>query len=321
MKKELFLAFQDLAKINKIELTQKASFVDDKDLGKFLQPDILKHFTLKDLINLSSTNKKLNEKMRPVIDKKRRELESYQKFFKNLGLNATIENIDQAAEINVSVPRSSNELVTVPNFNLPKLKILKINHRKFDTVPNFELPNLEKLDLSYNQLVSVPNFKQSSLPKLKDLNLGNNELTTIPNFDLPNLENFSLHGNQLVTVPDFNLPKLKELYMGYNNLTKIPNFKNMGSLEWFIISNNKLDSVPDFRYLNALENINIGFNNLTSIPKFNQPNLKLIDLGVNKLDSFPDFDTNNVSFILFENNFDEETKRELREKYQGYIMI
>src|SRR3972149_6813920 len=48
----------------------------------------------------------------------------------------------------------SNQLTTVPNFNLPNLHTLSLYNNKLTTVPDFNLPNLQIFDLSYNQLTT-----------------------------------------------------------------------------------------------------------------------------------------------------------------------
>jgi len=72
---ELYNAFYNLAKINKIDLSQKANFDpnDSRDIESIKL--VSKNLTLKDMIALSSTNKKMREGLTPLIENKRQELE------------------------------------------------------------------------------------------------------------------------------------------------------------------------------------------------------------------------------------------------------
>src|SRR3972149_5713515 len=72
----------------------------------------------------------------------------------------------------------SNQLTTVPDFNLPNLQILYLYNNQLTTVPNFNLPRLQYLYLYNNQLTIVPDF---NLPMLQILYLSSNQLTTVPN--------------------------------------------------------------------------------------------------------------------------------------------
>ena len=100
---------------------------------------------------------------------------------------------------------------------LKDLQIFDLYSNQLTTVPNFNLPNLQTLVLDNNQLTTVPDF---NLPSLQKLSLRNNQLTTVPNFNLPSLQILDFDNNQLTTVPDFNLPNLGIFYLNYNQLTE-----------------------------------------------------------------------------------------------------
>src|SRR3989304_5428998 len=144
----LISAFQELAKINKIELKLKAG-MDPKLSENLLQDPIIismaKKWSLKEAINFSSTNKKYKKLMEPIIEKKIKKIKENQtKWVNDLHINLTEEELNNIIFLDLSY----NMLTYFPN--------------------NLELPNLTRLDLSVNELTGFSD--NISFPNLEFLN-------------------------------------------------------------------------------------------------------------------------------------------------------
>jgi len=236
-KRELIDAFQNLSKINKIDLNMKANF-NPHTIGL-----ISKNLTLKEMINLSLTNKKMRETMIPIIENKKRELEELRIWLKGLPRpkNYTIEQLDQLNDLDLW----NNKLTSFPNLNLPNLQELELGNNQLTSIPNLNLPNLQRLYLSNNHLKEFPAMSLN-LPNLQTLYLGNNHLTEFPNLNLPNLQDLLLDNNQLTSFPNLNLPKLQILYLDNNRLTSFPNL-NLPKLQYMTLKGNLLSEIEKER--------------------------------------------------------------------------
>jgi len=109
--------------------------------------DLSKNLTLKEMINLFSTNKK----MKAMIEKKKKELESYKLWLSKLPnpQNYTIEELDKETKLYLY----DNNITNIPNFNLPKLQLLDLSDNKLKKIPMLILlPNLQILNLTDNPL-------------------------------------------------------------------------------------------------------------------------------------------------------------------------
>ena len=197
-KRELIDAFQNLSKINKIDLPKKANF-NPHTIGL-----ISKNLTLKEMINLSLTNKKMREIMTPIIENKRNSLEELRDWLNGLPNPRyyTIENLDQMKILHLN----NNHLTKLPSLNLPNLKELDLTDNELTEIPTLSLPNLKYLWLNNNQLKFIPNF---NLPNLKELFLYDNNLTEFPNINLPNITLLDLEENLL---PETEKNRLKSIY-------------------------------------------------------------------------------------------------------------
>jgi len=196
---DFYNAFYNLAKINKIDLNKKANF-NPHTIGL-----VAENLTLKDMIRLSATDKKMKEIMKPIIENKRQELEELKNWLSNLPIpqNYTIEQLDQLQFLEVE----SIILIEIPELNLPNLKTLILSNDFLTSMPTLTLlPNLEELSLEDNRLTEIPTLNH---PNLKKLNLNNNNLTTIPNLNLPNLQQLYLISNPL---PETEKARLRSIY-------------------------------------------------------------------------------------------------------------
>src|SRR3989304_6560711 len=64
---------------------------------------------------------------------------------------------------------NSNQLTTVPNFNLPNLQTLYLHNNQLTTVPDFNLPRLQTLHLRNNRFSKEE--KERLREKYKDITL------------------------------------------------------------------------------------------------------------------------------------------------------
>jgi hypothetical protein len=140
---------------------------------------------------------------------------------------------------------------TIPNFNLPKIINLVLDHNLLTGVSNFNMmPTLENLDLNTNQLTgSIPSF---NLPALKSLNLAINKLTgSIPMFNLPNLSALILFNNQLSGC----LPISLKSFCG--KTVNIANNPSLATQDFAAFCANNTGAcaalLPDFRITNIAE--------------------------------------------------------------------
>ena len=165
----------------------------------------------------------------------------------------------------------NNELIELPNWNLPELKYVECHNNKLTAIPNWNnLPKLEILHCYKNNLTEIPNW---NLHNLILLDCSHNKLTTLPNWNFPNLTSLYCSDNILTELPNWNLPKLQILYCYENNLSALPNWNNL----------RKLDILHCYN------------NNLTALPNWNLPNLSYLDCSRNNLENLPDLD--NLPFI------------------------
>ncbi len=195
----------------------------------------------------------------------------------NAALAAPIEKVDLS---------SLNLIVVPPELErLSGLRILDLSNNQLVQVPNFNLPNLARLSLKNNRLAQVPDF---NLPNLTHLILVNNQLSQVPDFNLPHLTHFALGNNKLAQIPNFNLPNLIQLYLEGNQLTEVPNFNLLPALTHLGLGNNKLAQVPNFNLPN-LTQLHLANNQLAEVPNFNLPNLTHLCLNNNQLAQVPNF--------------------------------
>lgn|GEM_PF-1458343 len=166
---------------------------------------------------------------------------------------------------------------SIPNYNLPKLRLLNIPSNKLTGVlQNYNLPALTNFTASENMLSGLlPAF--NAMPKLTDLILSNNRLCgplpgnmslpalsyltlgqnlfsgEIPSTfvaDLPKITDVRLNNNYLQgTIPDFSSATLFRLYVGDNKLTgPLPSFNNALKLKEFSAAYNLLNGpIPDYK--------------------------------------------------------------------------
>jgi len=175
---DLYNAFYNLAKINKIDLSKKANF-NPHTIGL-----ISKNLTLRDMIALSLTDKNMRNIMMPIIEKKRQELEELRVWLREITFPRyyTIEQLDQLSSLNLSFSVSGK------------------------VFPNLNLPNLKRLNLGNNQLTEFPTL---NLPNLQYLFIDSNDLTELPDLNLPNLQILDLEDNPL---PETEKARLRSIY-------------------------------------------------------------------------------------------------------------
>jgi len=232
-KKELIDSFYNLAKINKIDLPKKPNF-NPHTIGL-----VSKNLTLKDMINLSLTDKKMRETMTPIIENKKNELRELTAWLSNLpeeSQNYTIEQLDQLTELHLN----DYNLTKIPTFNLPNLQLISFDNNQLTSIPSLNFPNLKELRLRNNRFKKFPIM---NFPKLESLWLNDNQLTSIPSLNLPNLKEFLIHRNKLKTIYNLNLPNLENLSLSENNLTNISNL-NLPKLKILQLSSNQLIELP-----------------------------------------------------------------------------
>ena len=172
--------------------------------------------------------------------KRSRKLEPVKIWLDGLGLEHTIEELDN-------------------------LKILNLQRKELAELPEFisELKNLQKLYLGNNQLRVLPEFI-GKLKNLELLDISNNQLIELPNSisQLSKLLYFGLDSNQLEELPDSigGLKNLTELALDNNRLTKLPeSIGNLDSLESLFLQNNPLQNLPDsIEKLKKLEELDLG---------------------------------------------------------------
>jgi len=203
-KRELIDAFNSLSKINKIELGNKEFITKKANFNPHSIGLISKNLTLKEMINLSLTNKKMRETMTPIIEDKRNSLEQLRVWLRNLPRpkNYTIEQLDQLDTLYLN----HNQLTSFPNLNLPNLRELYLHNNQLKSIPTLSLSNLEILNLSNNRLIKLQDL---SLPNLQSLHLYNNQLKKLPILTLPYLRKLTLQENPL---PETEKARLKSIY-------------------------------------------------------------------------------------------------------------
>jgi len=242
-------AFYNLAKINKIDLSHKANFDpnDSRDIESIKY--VSKNLTLKDMIRLSATNKKMREIMTPLIEDKKRELEELRVWLSNLPRPrnySTIEQLDQTERLYLY----NNQLTSIPIINLPNLRDLNLWENNLINFPNLSfLPNLQILNLSSNRLENIPKL---NLPNLQQLFLDNNRLTEFPKLNLPELHYLTLYNNRLSERskdPKLTLPKLKNLLLANNNLQRFPKL-DLPNLENLNLSNTGITEISESDLIN-----------------------------------------------------------------------
>ena len=213
-RRELITSFNSLDNLSKTNKTSKDNF-NPTDLDQESFKLVSKNLTLKEMINMSLTNKKMREIMKPIIEDKKKELESYTKLIEKISSKIyTIEKLDQETDLDLNF----GKLTKIPNFNLPKLKKLNLFGNKLTSIPTLMfLPNLQRLDLSLNELTSIPNL---NLPNLQYLYLSNNQLTELPNLNLPNLKKLVLSYNKLTSIPKLSFPNLQKFSFIDNPLSE-----------------------------------------------------------------------------------------------------
>jgi Leucine-rich repeat (LRR) protein len=204
--------------MNEVSAKTPPQKADAQEIRKFLNDpingDILKQITVLDLTNL-----KLQ-----VVPPELNQLSGLQTLF--------LDN---------------NDLLEVPDFNLPHLLQLCINSNKLRKIPDFTyLPNLRWLSLNENNMTKVPDF--AHLPSLWDLDLSYNCLKEIPKFShLLQLKNFIINHAKLEKIADFDFPELEKLDVGHNELIEVPNFSHLPQLQssTLVLDGNPLLFIPD----------------------------------------------------------------------------
>jgi hypothetical protein len=217
----------------------------------------------------------------------------------NLGLKVVPPEIERLTGIQF-LNLSYNQLVEVPNLNLPHLTVLNLESNQLKTVPNFDkLPILTHLHLNVNKLKEVPDFNKSQ--HLIFLALSMNHLEKVPDFNLRQLTHLFLADNKLDEVPNFNnLRNLIWLFLNKNMLREVPNFNQPG-LEKLYLDDNLIDMIPDFN-LPQLKELGLKNNIITQVPNFNLPQLRKFDLTSNELKEVPNFDHLQSVKTFFLNN-------------------
>ncbi|KAI8387323.1 hypothetical protein BD560DRAFT_382107 [Blakeslea trispora] len=152
------------------------------------------------------------------------------------------------------------ETVSAIASQLPKLKILRLNHLRFTTPPqsNLALQHIKTLSLSHT-LITWNEIHELllHLTDLEDLQLGGNELSELGEISLPNLKCLNLEDNK---IDDWSqvaklgtLPNLEVLFLNNNCISRIESTDGLfPRLNYIRLDGNTIDNWDSFNALNKL---------------------------------------------------------------------
>ncbi|XP_035705436.1 SLIT and NTRK-like protein 5 isoform X2 [Folsomia candida] len=185
-----------------------------------------------------------------------------------------------------------NQVASVEELALP-LSLLELNlgSNQLRTIPRFQLPNLEILNLKGNQVGALLQHNFVLLGNIRELNLQNNMISSFfsNSFDgLDALLDLDMSGNKLEFLPKFgNLLDLEILNFSRNHLKEIGSIENMDALKLLDLSSNQLTNLNAdiFKNTSSIISLYLQDNKLTSFRGFSGKfdRLKTLDLHNNQI--------------------------------------
>lgn len=235
-----------------------------------------------------------------------------------------------------SVASTLEELVLVNNSltefpalgNLPKLRLLNLNHNNLQRIPNNALDGISKLnqlrlegnrfsalpssifnsvskalellDLSSNSFTEIPVEALSAVKNLKYLDLSHNTIGVIRHKDFQNLRKLieiRLNGNMLTNIEKHafdGVSQLQYLYLQRNSLVQLKSLQfidSLNKLELLDLSDNSLNMAPMLRNHRSIRQIKLDGNKISSLQSHafsGNPRLQLLSLQNNEIKSLAD---------------------------------
>lgn len=183
-----------------------------------------------------------------------------------------------------SINLTRNEIISLPEPNMPKLEQLILKSNKIKNVNyNFSTcQNLLVFSVCYNEIKYIePNvFKH---PKITIFLAEYNQLTEIPEIDLPYVSILSLFENKIKKIGKIDkLLNLRELYLDENELEELDSeFFSNPTVITINLSNNKLKKFPSIINLDSLNLLRLEGCGLDTLPDCFNYAPKLADLRLN----------------------------------------